>query len=190
MPCQLLIHAKDKPNGNQKGEPQRVVDNGELETHPWGNKEGPPDFVILEITDRAAHQIEPYLAQVTNALTYEIVASNAAGRRYRLEVNASVAADVPAKAVGLEMIDYLQNVYSATLHSHDTANKQWVQINIPNTDWSALRDDLKDKFFDTVKARRYVFSDSQVDFILGQPGGMYSTTFATVAANVMDRYPD
>ena len=190
MPCQVLVHAIDKPDsGAQKGEPMIVRDSAEVATVPWGTLEGLPDFVIIEISDRAAHQIEPYMASKTNAFTWEVVASNASGRRYRIEVNANVAADFPAKAVGNELKDYLIANYGATLHAHDEQNKQWMEINIPNTQWSDLKSDILDKFEETIRMRRYLFAESDVDFVASR-GGFYSTTLSTVGSRIIDRYPD
>lgn len=185
MPAQVLVRATDGA-GLDKGEPVIVRDSGEVMTVPWGAQEGLPDFIVIEITDRAAHQIQPYMDQVTNAITWEVLNSNANGRRYRLKVNPNVDADFPTKSVGQDLRDYLEQNYQAVWQSWGGGE---MVIDIPNTQWSDLRDDIIDKFEEVVKMRRYMFAESDVDFVVAQ-GGFYSTTFSTVGSRIVDRYPD
>ena len=182
MPCEILIKAVDSPNPkkHQKGDIQCVRDI----SRPWGNAEGLPNWIKVRITDATVAEAESYLSGVRDVLDWELVNSNANGRRYKLSIDPKITALAPGRGIRAKLRDYLISEYSASVHSYDPPSE--AVLDIPNTDWQALRDDILDRFEDLALRRRYYFSDSAVDSVVNL-GGYLERTKAQVAANIVDR---
>lgn len=65
MPCELLIKTTNKSTGDWFiGDPVTVRDVSELAIHPWGTKEGLPEYIKIRITDRSASQVQGYISHL------------------------------------------------------------------------------------------------------------------------------
>lgn len=196
MPCELLIRATSSAV-RFKGDPQEVRDDADLVTRPWGGREGPPEFIILHITDATAAQIQPRMDAVVNLFTHTIQVQNPNGWRIRISVNPNIPILYGIdKGLKLELRDLLVTDWGASLHSHDTVNQEWAIFDfpkplmyIPDNVEKTLADIqayIHDKFTDTLFRRRYHFSEADVDQVLGL-GGKVDQTLAQVSAKVIDR---
>lgn len=181
MPVELLIHAQTHTKA-QKGFVQTVQDQPAI----WGNRETLPNYVILEITDATKAQVDNYTDNWKNELSYELLGSDANGRRYKISVNPNIISQVSVdKGIQQRMKTYLENTYGAVLVDA-AVNQQYVTFDIPNTDWVALRADLLDGFESQVDTRRYIFSPTDVDIAIAA-GGRISLTAAQTLTRVVDR---
>lgn len=186
MPADILVSANDKPSGVLKGAPIDVRDVSELVTRPWGDSEFLPGFVHAIISDATADQVRHYLNQWENEITYDLIASNAEGRRYTLSINPNIVTVFGAEfGITTEYDIYLLETYGAILFDRDI-NNTWATYDIPNTDWQALRDDVLDKFLQSVSPNRYLFKDTAVDLAISQ-GGTITITAAQAINNITDR---
>ena len=198
MPCELLIRATTTPENTRfKGDPQEVRDDSFLPQRPWGSKEGPPEFVILHITDASAAQIQPRMDAVVNTLTHEILVQNVNGWRIKVSVNPNIPAIYGIdKGVRNELRDLLVNDWGGEVHDYDDVNHEYATLNfpkpvmyIPENVEKTLADmqaDVHDKFVNVLFRRRYRFSEADVDQVLGL-GGKVDQTLSQVNAKVIDR---
>jgi len=198
MPCEVLIRATTTPENTRfKGDPQEVRDDSFLPQRPWGSKEGPPEFVILHVTDATAAQIQGYMDAVVNTLTYTIQAENENGWRIRIDVNPAIPRDYGLdKGVRNDMRDMLVADWGGQVFDYDNVNHEYAVMDFPkplmyiptNEERTllALKSDVHDKFVDVLFRRRYRFSESDVDQVLGL-GGKVDQTLAQVNAKVIDR---
>ena len=196
MPCEVLIRATSSAV-RFKGDPQTVRDDADLPTRPWGGREGPPEFVILHVTDATASQIQVYMDAVVNTFEYEIQAENENGWRIRVSVNPAITRDYgPDKGVRNDMRDMLVADWGGQVFDYDNVNHEYAVMDfpkplmyIPTNEEKTLLDlkaDVHDKFETQVFRRRYHFSESDVDQVLGL-GGKVDQTLAQVNAKVIDR---
>jgi len=194
MPCSLLIrattHAEAPTVGRYKGDPQTLKDGD-----PWGIRL--PDFVILHITDATADQVRPHLDAIVNTFEYEIQAENENGWRIRVSVNPAITRDYgPDKGIRNDMRDMLVADWGSQVFDYDNVNHEYAVMDfpkplmyIPTNEEKTLLDlkaDVHDKFETQVFRRRYHFSESDVDQVLGL-GGKVDQTLAQVNAKVIDR---
>jgi len=186
MPVEILIHATDKAGGAKKGFPQTVRDAADVASAPWGTGEGLPDFIQLVVPDASVSQVENFLSNWTNEITYDLLASNAAGRRYKLSMNINIITEFGLdKAMRTEIHNYILNTYNAQLVEYVPA-EAYVTYDIPNTDWLALQDDIIDKFEEQLDTNRYYFTDADVDLAIAA-GGRFTLTTAQVLNRIVDR---
>jgi len=185
MPVEILIHAIDH-NKAEKGFMQDVRDVSELDERPWGGREGPPNYIILTISDAEKSQILHFMDNWKNEFTYEKLAENAQGRRYKISVNLKVIQQFGIdKGIRAEVNDFLQNEYGAVLVNYVPA-QGYATYDIPNTDWQAMKSDLLDLFEEQVDTRRYRFTPSDVDLAVAA-GGSVTLNTAQALARVIDR---
>lgn len=186
MPVELLIHATDHGKAI-KGRIQDVRDDDELAVHPWGGREGPPNFVILRISDATKSQVDHYLESWSNRLDYEEMAHNADGRRYRISVpsNTTVLFGID-KGMRQDILTHLEDHYGAQLVSVD-ADRQSATLDIPNTDWQALRDEMKDFFEVVLSPSRFRIAADYVDTIAAEPDGKVEIIRDFAITKVIDR---
>ena len=183
MPCEVLIHAYAH-NKALKGSIQEARDLDELSIRPWGVMEGLPDFIQLEITDATAAQVENYVESVRNIISYELVNSNAQGRRYRLYVHPNLTSLFGGDAgIKKAIRDYLVNDYGAVLVSNTATEGVF---DIPNTDWQALRDDILDLFETQIAPRRWYLNHADVDLAVSGTGKITMTS-AEAITKFIDR---
>lgn len=182
MPCEMLACAESNvllPKKLQKGEIAIIRPFG----WNWGTKEGLPGFVQIAVSDAEVSEVKTYLSSIRDILQWERVASNANGRRYRVYIHPKVLA---IKA-GLRsrFRTYLENNYSAVLHSADLANGE-ATFDIPNTDWQAMRDQITYDVSRKIANRRYRINSNAVDAVV-TAGGRSTATKNQLLNNITDR---
>lgn len=196
MSCELLIRATSSAV-RFKGDPQEVRDDADLINRPWGGREGPPEFVILHITDATAAQIQGYMDAIVNTLTYTIQDENANGWRIRIDVNPAIPRDYGIdKGVRNDLRDMLVDDWGGQVFDYDNVNHEYAMMDfpkplmhIPTSEEKTLLDikaDVHDKYETQVFRRRYYFSEADVDQVLGL-GGYVDQTLAQVTTKVIDR---
>ena len=196
MPCELLIRATSS-TVRFKGDPQEVRDDSLLVTRPWGGREGPPEFVILHVTDATAAQIQTYMDVVVNQFTYTIQAQNENGWRILIEINPKITETWGLdKGFRDDVRDYMVATWDGQVFDYDNVGHAWAIMDFPkpliyipdNVEMTLqdMKNDFIDKFEDSVFRRRYHFSEADVDQVLGF-GGKVDQTLAQVAAKVIDR---
>ena len=180
MPAEILIHAYTH-DSFLKGSICLIKDSPAV----WGRMEAPPDFVVVIISDTTAAQVVSFTENYKNEILYELLNSNELGRRYSLSVNPKIL-ELEGEEAGLkqEIRDVLVDDYSATIVSYVPATATAV-VDIPNTDWDALKANLKD-IFEQHYIDRYVFSESDVDLALAN-GGTVTITKAQALNRIIDR---
>ena len=151
----------------------------------WGRMEAPPDFILVKISDATAAQVVNFTENYKNEIEYTLLNSNELGRRYSLSVNPKIL-ELEGEEAGLkqEIRDLLVDDYAATIVSYTPATATAI-VDIPNTDWAALKANLKD-IFEQHYIDRYVFSESDVDLALAN-GGIVTITKTAALARIMDR---
>ena len=196
MPCEVLIRATST-DVRFKGDPQEVRDDSDLIERPWGGREGPPEFVILHVTDATAAQIQPHMDAVVNTFTYTIQAENENGWRIRTDIDPAIVELYGIdKGVRDDMRDVLVNDWGGVVFDYDNVNHTYAVVDFPKPliyipdnvekTLADLKADVHDKFEGTVYRRRYTFSEADVDQVLGL-GGYVDQTLAQVNAKVIDR---
>ena len=201
MSCEILIrattHAEAPTVGRYKGDPQEVRDDSILPVKPWGSKEGPPEFVILHVTDAPASQVQVYMDGVVNTFEYEIQAENPSGWRIRISLNPKITELYGIdKGVRNDMRDYLIDNWGGVVFDYDNVNHTYAVMDFPKPlifiptgieyGLPELKADVHDKFVNVAFRRRYRFSEADVDQVLGL-GGKVDQTLAQVNASVIDR---
>jgi len=196
MPCEVLIRATST-DVRFKGDPQEVRDDADLIERPWGGREGPPEFVILHVTDATAAQIQTYMDAVVNQFTYTIQAQNENGWRILIEINPKITETWGLdKGFRDDVRDYMVATWDGQVFDYDNVGHAWAIMDFPkpliyipdNVEMTLqdMKNDFIDKFEDSVFRRRYHFSEADVDQVLGL-GGKVDQTLAQVAAKVIDR---
>jgi len=180
MPAEILIHSYEH-EPFLKGSICLIKDSPAV----WGGMESPPDFVVVIISDATVEQVIHYTENYKNEMIYTLIASNADGRRYSLSVDPKVL-ELQGEGAGVKLAirDMLVDNYQAVLVSYTSATATGV-FDIPNTDWAALKADVKD-VFEQHYIDRYVFSEADVDLALSM-GGTVTITKAQATARVIDR---
>lgn len=183
MPCELLIHSFSHRKA-VKGQIQSIRDVSDLSAHPWGTKEGLPNYVILTISNRTAAQVSQYLENIRSIFQWELLNSNAQGRRYRIWLIQKVVDLDPSKAMRAKLRDFLIDEYSASLVSYTPPSE--AVFDIPNTDWQFLADAVTDYFEVQVATRRWYFAEADVDVAIAN-GGRITLSSAQAANRIIDR---
>ena len=188
MAVELLIHAFDHRKA-QKGFIQTVKDQPCV----WGNLEALPNYVILTISDATKAQVDLYTDNWKNEFSYEMLAENAAGRRYKISVNPKIVTEFSVdKGVATDVKKVVEDEFNGVLF--DVAvNQQYATFDIPNpvvVDWTTyalhIKNTLLDRFESQVDTRRYIFSPADVDIAIAA-GGFIELTKSQVIARVIDR---
>jgi len=196
MPCEILVKATDKPGGVWfKGDPVVVKDDPVF----WGAKEGPPNWVIVRVTDSSAAQIEQYMAAWKREFEFDILANTQAGWRIRISVDPKVRQVFGIdKAFRNDFRDYLIDTYGAVVHDYDNVNHEYAELDFPKpllkldispaaeVTLSFLQQDFLDKAEDALQPRLYYFSSADVDAAL-TAGGKVNQTLAQIQAKVINR---
>ena len=185
MGVEILVHAFDH-DGIKKGSFATIKDDDQLSVSPWGNREGLPNYCVLRISDATKSQVENFLDGWVREISLELINSNELGRRYKLSVNPKII-EIFGENKGFkqEFVDYLEMEYGAILVSFSKPQGH-ATFDIPNTDWQALRNDVIDKFEQTIDGHRYYFNNTDVDTIIASGG---KATFNSVEAilKIVDR---
>ncbi len=140
----------------------------------WGNKEAPPNWVILRITDASKAQVEHYLEKWRKKFDHEILVNNP--QRYRIKVTVSpalVSASGINRSLKPIMKEYIQNLWFATIIFYD-AYTVIFDVAKP-VDLQNMKEDVLDIFANVVNTRFHYFSDADVDTALANGGYMEMT---------------
>jgi hypothetical protein len=179
MPCEILIHAINHSKAI-KGQIASIKEAPAV----WGQREGLPNYVILTISDRTAEQVKQYSEQIKNIFNWDLLNSNASGRRYRIWIAQNILNFKPGEGLRNEIRDYLINEYNASLISYNPPNE--AVFDIPNTDWVALKNNIVDRFEVIMEKRRWRFSEADVDTAIIS-GGKVTLNGIQAASKLIDR---
>ena len=196
MACVLVVAARNL-QVLLKGDPVEVFQLPR--DAPWGNMEGLPDFIRITLTDADKSQVTQYLFDWVVDFEWTIQSQNAAGWRFRVEVDPQYvsASGTGRDILRQEMEDWVAEPYEAQGAGGTvvTISASQLVADIPKTGLGAAEDlakraELKsrfsDKFRDTVLPRRYYFASSDVDTVIGN-GGLQDLTRAQAIALLIDR---
>ena len=194
MPCEFLVYAADAGDDDteyKKGDIVAIRNLGafdpKLGDYPdiWGVKEGPPNFVIIRCDDSERIDFVQYVEErIEGFLNWELINSNASGRRYRIWISALVAAVSDRVGIKTRLRNRLERKYGATIVS---ANPPFeATVDIPDTDWAALREDIMSKFEKLAARRRYKFAGGDVDLVRDL-GGRVTRSQAKILAVLVDK---
>jgi hypothetical protein len=185
MPVEVIIHTLEHSKA-LKGTIQTARDVSKLVEHPWGAREGLPNYVRLRITDATESQVLNYLDSWQREIAFDLVGQNAAGRRYQMSINPKIITEFgEADGLKVEIKDYLVNDYGANFISWDPSVGVAV-VDVPNTNWSELAADIVDKFRTTLSNRRYYFEPGDVDLAVAA-GGYVELNTNQVLNRIIDR---
>lgn len=188
--AKILVAAKDLASGVVKGDIVEVYPD----SYGWGNKEGLPNFIRLEITNRTKEQADVYLQQVVKAFDYSIDAQNASGVRGTISVDQTLSGDID-KEVKQELKDYILDGAGADVpvsQVSQTSESLTVDITLPDDEnrtptLQGMKDNVNDRFQQVIGYRRYFFNPIQVDVVVAA-GGSISVTAAQASPNLIDRF--
>ena len=204
MPARLVIAARPFIRNGvtqyQKGDIVSIVpDGGE-----FGTKEVPPDFVRLEISDATTAQAQQYIEQWTVDFKHTLVTQNAAGWRYRIEVD-DIYVDTSQRSkvmIRQNMIDHIDGAIGGPWQGAVTVSFTPTElvVDIPKngvyqtanalTDTNyllALKLDFSDIFRESLALRRYYFTKADVDLAYGLPNGQVTLTTAQALTKIVDK---
>ena len=183
MPCECLIVANPKTAAGWRKCEVCVVKDAPCD---WGYSEGPPNWVILKISDATKSQVESFLGEwLTGIFIFSIVAQNEQGYRVRVEVDPEIiSASGLNKSVRKGVRDYLVGTYQASIHEY---GDDYAIVDIPKpADLLEIRDGLLDLFQERYAMRRYYFGSADVDLALSQ-GGIIELTRTQALNKINDR---
>lgn len=165
MSCEVLIAAVGKSGVTEKGYPWIIKDM----PCSWGNKEGPPNWVILRITDANRAQVEHYLESWKKSFVHEILKETVEGYRIKVSVDpAFISASGANKELRAELKDDLVQTWGISIVSYDNYT---VVFDIPKpVNLQMLKAHVYDIFSERVDTRLYYFSSDDVDLALANGG--------------------
>lgn len=204
MPAKLSVAGVDMKGRYTKGDIISVLPEG----GDWGNRQVPPNWVRLEITDATTAQAQQYLEGWSIDFVFTLVNQNASGWRYRVEVDPAV---ISASGVGKN--DLKSEMQSLITYAEpDSLWDGCSTVNFKSDGWTVdipkngpyqtatgdtdeeyrqeLKADVQDKFTAAVALRRYRFADADVDYALGQPNGYVAITKAQALNKIIDKLED
>lgn len=170
MPCEILIAAVGKLGVTEKGYPWIIKDC----PAKWGNKECPPNWVVLKITDATKAQVIKYKRGWFKYFKHEILVENDQGYRIKVTVDPTfISVSGINRSLRSGMKDYITTHWGANIVSYDN-NEVIVDIPKP-VDLAELKADAYDKFTERIDTRFYYFSSADVDLALANDGYMELT---------------
>lgn len=205
MTARLVIAARpfirDGVTYYKKGDIVSVVTDGGV----FGAKEVPPDFVRLEISDATTAQVQNFLNSWEVDFKHTVVAENAQGWRFRVEVDdayvdASERSKVMIRQNMIEHIDEAADLspwkgcvtvsFTPTEMVVDIPKNGIYQTANALTDNQyllALRSDFSDIFMEAIELRRYYFLEADVDAAYVMPNGHVTLTTAQALTKIVDK---
>lgn len=181
MPCEILIVAVAKSGMTERGYPWVVKDTPVV----WGNKEVPPNWVVLRITDATKAQVEHYLESWHKKFAYDILQDTPQGYRIRVRVDASmVSASGINRELRADMKDAFVLIWGLSIVNYD--NYQITFDVAKPINLQELKDDFHDVYAERFKTKHYYFTDADVDLALAQ-GGVIELTKAQVLNRIKSR---
>ena len=185
MPVELLIHATDHVKA-LKGTIQDARNVDSLISHPWGGKEGSPNYVRIRVIDAVKADIDIYLQPIKNTFTFSLVQDLGTSRIYGITVNPAIISLFGMKrGVTLETLVMLSSEYSVTLVSRELDNRKLV-LNILNTDWTKMINEVSDVFEEVLSARRYYLTTAVVDQAI-KSDDLIEMKFVEIVPKIFDR---
>lgn len=197
MTAELLISASDL-NNQTTGEVVDVKPEG----HIWGTREQPPGYVHFTITGATVEQVLEYIGAWDIDFLHTLVNQNAAGWRYRIEVDPIYisASDVGKTELKAAMQDHVEGgseYWEGSVVVSFTTSSMTVDIPKNGVYQTAegltdvqylklLRDDFRDIFMTQLDQRRYYFAQADVDTALANNGEL-TMTKAEAQAAVIDK---
>lgn len=181
MPCQVLIAATTHLK-ETKGEMIAVRD----EPTEWGGREGPPDYVILRVTDTSADQVQPFLVRWKTNFQHSVTTNPDLSKQVTVSISQKIL-DIFGAIHGLklEIKERLESEWEATIISWSPDVNQMI-FDVPaSTNLAALKSDILDKFEEQL-GPRWLFSEADVDIALGF-GGLVELTKVQAQARITDR---
>jgi len=204
MPARLVIAARpfirDGVTTYQKGDIVSIVPDGGA----FGAKEVPPDFVRLEISDITTAQAQQYVDGWTIDFKHTLVTQNAAGWRFRLEVD-DIYVDTSQRSkvmIRQQMIDHIDGARGGPWQGSTTVNftPTLLVVDIPKNGiyqtanslnniqyLQALKSDFSDIFRESLAIRRHHFLVADVDVAYALPNGQVTLTAAQALTKIVDK---
>ena len=168
MPCEILVVNVPKSPGI-RGEPFVVKD----QPCEWGTREQLPNWCRVVIPDATADQVRHHLNPLVGVFTYDVLVSNANGKRIRVSIHPAIITVFGADAgMRAEMRTYLEEVYGASYvpAQSDPPLQYVMDFPIPGLDVQALKADFEDKFSSVLAPHRFYFSDADMDTAVSAGG--------------------
>lgn len=160
MPAKLSAAGQDLPSGYKKGDIISVLPEG----GDWGNKEVPPNFIRILVTNATNFEAHDYLKKWSKTYSYNLDSEDATSYTITLTVDPAVIDASQTNATLVSGIsDYLVNHqdYTITVLNETTTS---LQVNILKpADLQALADDVIDKFQTDVAMSLLYVNSADVD---------------------------
>lgn len=187
MPCQITVRATDAPGA--------VVLKGHLSTVKdlpvvWGSKQGLPNWIIVEISDATAFEVEFFLENWYLKYQVTTVQDVPAKARLRFEVHPSL---ISTSGNGRDEITADMLAWAATNYAGSVVNSSvsHMLIDFPKplpTTIAGIEADFADEFDVLFDIARYYVSDADVDIVVNPPNnGFISLTKTEALATVNDK---
>jgi len=148
----------------------------------WGNREGPPGYVIARVTGATKAQVENFLEKTRNVFNYSHTTALGVHQ-------VTVSTTVPVISLGggfkLKAKEYLEDVWGATFVSWTPPNGPAVFEVSDNINLQEMKDDVLDKMEEKL-GPRYHFSSADVDTAIAA-GGLIQLTKAQALNRIVDR---
>ena len=194
--AELLVSATNL-NNQKIGEIVDVKDDG----HVWGTREQPPNYIHVTVTGATREQASEYLEGWQIKFLFTLVNQNAAGWRYRVEVDpayisASNMGQAQMKSQMQEMVTSTEEWEGSSVQSF-TSTSMTVDIpkngvyqtgsGLTNQQYLALLKSMFADVFDNfLDPRRFKFADSDVATALAGDG-TWTLTKAEAQAELIDK---
>ncbi len=163
MPLRLTIAARDLASGWKKGDLVAALPEGGT----WGNREVPPDFIRVLVTNGTQADIDSWIKQWKKAYTYSLDAEDALSYTITLRVDPAVIDASQSNATLAEdLADFLVNheTYTITILVQ-TSTQITARIEKP-ADLNALAIQIREKFQAVVAMSLLYVPSATVDSII------------------------
>lgn len=152
---------------------------------PRGEKEGPPAYVVVYVTNADMDDVDRYYKTLEKYYDYSIVNQNTEGYRLRVEVDPAVISVNGLNAVLSDrIVPYVQNHPTLVYVSH--TDTEVVADRAKPADLPAMKEEFNALFASVSAFSQLYFSESDVDAALGA-GGVVSYTKAQIIGKLNDK---
>ncbi len=185
MAVEILVAAIAKPGVTERGYPWIMKETPCV----WGGREGPPNWVILRITDASKIQVEHVLDTWKKSFIYTILNENEQGYRIKVEVDPLlISVSGLNKEIRSDLKTFIKDNFSGSIVNFSFEH---ATIDIPKpVDLADLKAQVLDLFEVRVDTRIYHFSNTDVDWALAQPDGIAEMTKAEVLSRIINKLDD
>lgn len=182
MSVELLVQATTHRKA-EKGYVEVIKDG---RSAVWGSKEGLPNWVRIVISDLDVSDVEHLTGEWKNKITWTKIRDVAVGReQYRLQMPNNTVLRDSTKGVNNEIDTYLKINYSGSRVSREP-DQSSAEYNLLIPNLQDMKNDLLDKFEETVVRRRFKLAESDVDAAIAAGGVLHTTA----ASGIIDRQID